>query len=411
MEQKNIKPLPPRPVPPKAPPKPVQGNNNAVKEETIISTNESAGIFNDNIKEEQVVNKELKNQGKQKKEDKKVKKSEVSKKPKNKRKKIIFALCAVATLAVIGAVVGIVLVNNQNNQKLETPNLEVAQLYNRTILKTTEISGAVSYEFEVTSKSGSKTSLTSTSNVIELSSYLNQAGEFSVRVRAFGKGSGATSDFSNIVDIVNYVQLKAPKIFVNNLISSNEVYKTNDNLADDILVWNDVPNAEYYLVRYGADKTEKIQSGNGSSTFNLNTIYKYGAGVYQISVIAVPSEDSYYTNSEPEKVITIEYYDKQSKVTNLDYNSETKNLTFEILIDSNYGNEFDLYITQVGAQATEYKVYLNECETVEEDGILKVTANLSHIVKGDLQEISIITLGDGVYSQNSEPAQLTISTN
>ena len=172
-----------------------------------------------------------------------------------------------------------------------------------------------------------------------------------------------------------------------------------------------MPNAEYYLVRYGADKTEKIQSGNGSSTFNLNTIYKYGAGVYQISVIAVPSEDSYYTNSEPEKVITIEYYDKQSKVTNLDYNSETKNLTFQILIDSNYGNEFDLYITQVGAQATEYKVYLNECETVEEDGILKVTANLSHIVKGDLQEISIITLGDGVYSQNSEPAQLTISTN
>lgn len=351
---------------------------------------------------------------KQPKTPKKQKEPKV-KKPLSKTALIILSVIATVVLALIVVIAGLMLKNIAYNRKLSAPSLTVEQLYNGTVLEVSKIDGAVSYEFEIKKLSDNTIStIKSSSNILELNSYLNQVGEYSVKVRALGRGSGATSDYSETVEFDNYKQLSKPQIFINNLDKQNNtLYKTNSQTNDDTISWNSVANASKYIVRYGVNLSngtiasmEQAQK-QGEVVFDLSKIYKNGPGSYQISVIAVPENNSYYLQSDYEQIITVEYYASMDNVSVAKYNKTTKALSFELLVGSNYGNEFSLsIISQSGT--TEHKIYLDKCNVTENNSMVVVTTSLEQIELPENFEMKLTTIGDGRFSTNSEPASVII---
>lgn len=352
---------------------------------------------------------------KPKKEKPQKDKAPKEKKKRNKKKIVIIILLIVFVLACAGGgAAALVLINKENNKKLSTPVLDVVQLYSGTVLTTNKIEGATKYEFVITDSNGKTTPISSTTNSLELGSYLNQPGNYSAKARVFGKGEGATSDYTETINFKCYVMLETPKVFVNYLDEIANGYKTNSNLEDDTLSWDAVKNAEKYLVRYGADlesgevKSIEVEATANEVKFSLNELYKNGTGLYQISVIAIPNDETYYLKSEAGSVFNVEYYAQQTQVQSASYNRESKTLTFQIFEKGNYGNEFGLYITYASG-IKEHKIYLNQVITTISDGVVTIETNIAQLVSGDILNMTIITLSDGAYSTNSQAKVVTIS--
>lgn len=349
----------------------------------------------------------------------KQKKESLFKRIKNNKRLAIGLVIAFGVIVLGGGITAGVLVNQANNKKLLTPTLSVIQLYNGTILDIEYQAGVTRYEFVITDATGKTNTYTSKESTLEMSHYLNQPGNFSVKARVYGKGSGATSDYCSAISFTNYVQLETPNVFINNLdkILSDGVvqgYKNNTNLADDTISWDSVKNASKYYVRYGVDTTknvvvyeEVIPQSEGTISFPLSKIYEKGTGRYQISVIAIPAENSNYLKSNYEQIYSVEYYAKQSKVENANYNKETKTLTFALPV-ANFGSEYDLFISYA-SETKEHKIYLEQAEVSTSNGVTFVTCSLQQIASGDILSMTIVTLSDGAYSTNSEAAIVNIN--
>lgn len=356
------------------------------------------------------IRKAREQEAKQRKEEKKQ-----NKKPLNKKLLAILIIAiAIVVLALTLFIVLKVNENKRNNTKLETPTVEVAQLgANGTFLVATETKGATKYEFVVTNVSGESKTYTSTEHYLEFGSYLSQAGSYSVKVRVFGKGAGATSDFSEVETFENYVALDAPKVYVNNmdLVSENS-YKTNKNSSDDTLSWDAVPNAVKYYINYSADVTSdtiyyiECEAKVGLNTFDLNNIYIFGAGLYQVSIIAVPEAGGYYTNSEYDKIISIACYSQENAPINVSFDSTSKVLTFDLLNGAYFDGDFELVISYYDYSSVVYcnmEGALISNGTYEEGGEQYTTyrADLTQVLSGSVKKIGVTTLKTNDYSTNS----------
>ncbi len=422
------KPMPPRPVPPKKVEPRAETLNQEVANENLKPTeNMGADI---NFAGTEVLDKPLEEpkRTKAKKENKektsKQEKNVKNKEPKNKktRKKltkkgiVLLVVVIIAILGIGGGVAGMVIVNNANNKKLLTPSISVVQLYNGTVLEVEAEERATKYEFVITDGSNKQNTFTTTTNTIELNQYLSQAGTYSVKARVYGRGSGATSDFSESKSFVNYIALATPNIFINNMDKILEGgvelgYKTNTNKEDDTITWESVKNASKYYVRYGVDgqtnevKYVEVPATTGVVTFSLSNIYTNGTGKYLISVIAVPEggEDCYYLESGYQKLVSIEYYEKQSSPTSVTYNKTTKELQFTLDENGLFGSEFDLFITYIDGTTKEHKIYLDNSIVEKNGGIVTVKCSLEQVASGDISSIAIVTLSDGSYSTDSDP--------
>ena len=384
-----------------------EGKPKAIAKEPELTLNKSK------TSEEKNVNKDIDSQKivSIAQKSKKDKKSAVTGR---KRGKFLLILSLVLVFAASAAAAAYFMIDAANNTKLATPTLNVVQWENGTAVEASEIVGATKYEFEITQQGGTKVTVPSLTNACEFSSLLNQPGKFFVRVRVYGKGPRATSDYSESVELINYVKLSSPKISVAGLDYDDEkgVYKTNNDLTDDKLMWSNVAYtpgavAEKYIVRWGENKTKEINSGASEINWDLSEIYKDGAGAYQITIVAVPSTNSYYLTSNYSEVIKIEYYDKQTPVSNVKYNAETKDFSFDLPLESNYGNKFNLNISHNNGQISDYELLLDECLVTKDDVKLTVVANIAHVVKGFVDRISVVTMGDGIYSENSEPVTVS----
>lgn len=425
MEENKMVPkkMPPKPAPPKV--RPVPPKKEAVVDTEVV---EEPKVEVAEVQEEQEteIKQSVQTQSIEIKKEK-VKKVKTPKQKnisrKSSKKKLIIILVCVIVLAAGGGVAGWFLLGNKgNDNKLQTPTLKVEQLYNGTVLEASKIESAVSYEFELTNLSdNSKENLPLFSkNVVELKSYLSKVGSYSVKVRALGKTTKAHSDYSEPVTFKNYKQLQTPQIDVLNMNVNSEnslLYKTNEDTApegitNDKISWSAVANADYYVVRYGANienetiNTIIVDKQDGMVNFDLNKIYNNGTGSYQISVVAMPAEDSYYLASEYQKIVTVEYYSQRDDIEEADYNKETKILEFRLDSDKMlYGNEFEVYLTYAN-ETKEHKIYLDKCEKVDN---LTYRTSLYQIDNGNVVSIRIKTLGDGRYSTDSNAIDVTIN--
>lgn len=425
------KPMPPRPVPPKKVEQKAETLKPEYNDENVNSALENVAT-KEHIEEKSVEtpseakqkSKNVKNAKEPKIKEKNKKKIAETKEPKQKkaRKKltkkgvILLVVICVALLGIGGGVAGMVIMNNANNKKLLTPSISVVQLYNGTVLEVKAEDRVTRYEFVITDENNNQSTITTTTNTVELSQYLSQAGTYSVKARVYGAGSGATSDFSESKSFVNYVALATPNIFINNMDKILEGgvelgYKTNTNKEDDTITWEAVKNASKYYVRYGVDgqtnqvKYVEVPASAGVVTFSLSSIYANGTGKYLISVIAVPEggDGCYYLESGYQKLVSIEYYEKQSAPTSVTYNKTTKELQFTLDENGLFGDEFDLFITYIDGTTKEHKIYLNISTVENNGGVVTIKCSLQQVASGEIVSIAIVTLSDGAYSTDSDP--------
>ena len=430
---KQIKKAPPRPMPPRpVPPRQVEPKlqmGEEQKNEPIVEENVNVEepIVEENLDEvlqggEPEAFETLEDKAVPEKAEKQTKVKEPKqvkeRKPRKKlsKKAWIVIVAVVLVLGLSGGIAGLVVMNAENNKKLLTPTISVVQLFNGTVLEVEPQEKATKYEFVITDGNNKKSTFTTTTNSIELKQYLSQAGVYSVKARVYGVGGGATSDFSAEKSFVNYITLATPNIFINNMDKILEGgveigYKTNTNKEDDTITWEAIKNAGKYYVRYGVDsqttnvKYLEVEAANGVVTFPLSRIYAEGTGKYLISVVAVPEggDDCYYLESDYQKLISIEYYEKQSAPTFVVYDKQTKELRFTLNANGLYGSAFDLLINYIDGTTKEHKIYLKDANVETSGNVVTVKCNLEQVASGDITSIAIVTLSDGPYSTDSEP--------
>lgn len=346
-------------------------------------------------------------------------KKEKTVKTKNKKgkKKLKLIICGVILLLLLGggAFFGISYYN-KISVKLETPTLKIEKMSNKVILEATEVENAESYEFVVSIDDATPITLKSEKNKKELD--VANYKKIVVKVRCLGKVKKANSDFSIEQTLSNKIKLKMNNVFVDGLTEIKDgqnviSYKTDDNVSDDIISWESVKNASKYYVYYKVDidkdevKKYEVEQTEGKIEFSLIKLYQEnGAGYYNISVVAIPENDEHYEMSDYSEIKIIEYYTKQEKITSAELNKENKILTIytdllfnasKFALSFNYG---------VMSGVIEHQLIVDDLtkEEVIKNGqsALKFTVNISEFLKEDIVNISVIVLGDGKYSTNSD---------
>ena len=347
--------------------------------------------------------------------NKKVKK-EKSKDKKKRNHKKLFIILGVIVLVMLLAAAGVcgILYYKKISVKLATPTLKIDQINETVVLNATENLKAEKYEFVVSQDDGTEFSIVTKSNKKELN--LSNYKKLTVKVRCLGKISKAHSNYSVTKTVYNKVKLKMSTVFVDGLtevIKDDAVvgYKTNNNYQDDYLSWESVKNASKYYVYYKADieKDEvskfEVQQAQGTITFGLSQVYSAGgAGCYNISVVAIPENEEYFEASDYYNVKVIEYFAQQDKVLHAELDN-TNMLT--IYTNNTSATKFALTFNYgVVLGVVEHQIIVEDLnkENAEYLGnpAIKYSVNISEFIKNELQEISIIVLGDGKYSTNSE---------
>lgn len=361
-------------------------------------------VLEENLDEKEKEQEKIKNE-KPKKE--KVKKEKV-KKEKKKRKPLtklqIILICASAfVVLMVGVWLGLYI--KFINTKLETPVYQVYQRNNGTIIDITNVNNATGYEITVNNVDDDSCAVfVSDTNKLELKSYLNKAGKFTIKVRALGKTAKATSDYSEEKNIENHLVIDTPNVFRDG----------------NVISWNPVDKAINYRLYYKAnlddDKIEYIELAQNSSliSYDLTLLNEFGPGYYPVCVQAITNVD-YYLNSNYSNICEYEYYAKLQNPIKPTYNKTTKALTF-LLLDSTY--KPTKYVLSLGVEKdggytlVRYIVLLNELQstqtTYNSAKATKYYASLNELIVGNVENVTFTAISDSKYSYNSDVINVVV---
>lgn len=354
---------------------------------------EEAG--NNNILNEEI--KEQKSKSKPKKEKTPKIKKALSKVD------IIIIVFAIFALALGGTSLTLYIIHI--NTKLETPVYQVYKRNNGTILNIDKVEGAYSYEISISNSENKTAVFQSKNNIVELKSYLNKAGEYSLKIRALGKTQKATSDYSEESQIVNYITLNTPNVFKDG----------------NVISWNPVDKAVEYKVYYKADITLDtvsfitVPQNDTLISFDLEQLNNFGPSYYPVCVQAITSS-AYYLDSDYSNVIDYEYYGKLQNPIQPKLTLSSKILTFTLLNNKYKSTKYKLLITieNSGEYLTmPYVIFLDEVDSFdtshEGQSATKYSVNLTELTTGEIQNATICALSDSKYSTNSDIINITIN--
>lgn len=351
---------------------------------------------------------DLGQQEKHEKPKKEKAKKERVKKEKKKRKPLtklqIILICA-STFVVLMVGVWLGLYIKFINTKLETPVYQVYQRSNGTIIDITNVNNATGYEITLNNVGDDSCAVfVSNTNKLELKSYLNKAGKFTIKVRALGKTAKATSDYSEEKNIENHLVIDTPNIFRDG----------------NVISWNPVDKAINYRLYYKAnlddDKIEYIELAQNSSliSYDLTLLNEFGPGYYPVCVQAITNVD-YYLNSNYSNICEYEYYAKLQNPIKPTYNKTTKALTF-LLLDSIY--KPTKYVLSLGVEKdggytlVRYIVLLNELQstqtTYNSAKATKYYASLNELIVGNVENVTFTAISDSKYSYNSDVINVVV---
>lgn len=350
-------------------------------------------------KQEDFTNKlETKNSQTSSSENKK-EKTKNQKKPLGK-KSIIAIVACVLVLVVAGVLLGLYL--KDINTKLATPQITILQRQSGTIINIEKVSNATSYEIVVLKEEQTIATFTSLNNVVEIKSFLNQAGPFSIKVRALGKTEKANSDFCEQKDIVCMVTLQTPNVFLN----------------DKVISWNPVENATSYKVYYRAsaeaDEVEYIEIEQNTSllTFDLTQLNNFGAGLYPVCVQAI-SNGEYFLNSKISDVINYENIVDLQAPSSAVYNNTNKTLTFVVLNNVAKPATVQVVVRLKGQYSLlNYTIQTADLsfENVLYEGkeAIKFTASFSEIILDEVESLTLTSVKSDNYENNSTTVEASI---
>lgn len=352
-------------------------------------------------KQEEVENNILNEESKEQKSKSKPKKEEVKKSL--SKVAIIIIVFAIFALTLGGTSLTLYIIHI--NTKLETPIYQVCKRNNGTILNIDKVEGAYSYEITITNSENKTAVFQSKNNIVELKSYLNKAGEYSLKIRALGKTQKATSDYSEESQIVNYITLDTPNVFKDG----------------NVISWNPIDKAVEYKVFYKADITLDtvsfitIPQNDILISFDLEQLNNFGPSYYPVSVQAITSS-AYYLDSDYSNIIDYEYYGKLQNPIQPKLTLSSKILTFTLLNNKYKSTKYKLLITieNSGEYLTmTYVIFLNEVDSFdvnyENQSATKYLVNLTELTSGEIQNATICALSDSKYSTDSDIINVTIN--
>lgn len=377
------------------------------QQEQEESLNDESTSNEKNPDGENVVLDENLGEKEQEKKEEKPKKEKV-KKEKKKRKPLtklqIIIVCASAfVLLIVGVWLGLYI--KFVNTKLETPVYQVYQRNTGTIIDITNVNNATGYEITLNNvDDDSYAVFVSDTNKLELKSYLNKAGKFTIKIRALGRTAKATSDYSEEKSIENYLVIDTPNIFRDG----------------DIISWNPIDKAINYRLYYKAnlddDKIEYIELAQNSNliSYDLTLLNGFGPGYYPICVQAI-TDAKYYLNSDYSNICEYENYETLQNPITPTYNKATKSLTF-LLFNNVY--KPTKYILTINVEnngeytLVKHIVLLNELKssdaTYESKKATKYFASLNELIDGDVVNATFTAVSDSKYSYNSDVINVVV---
>lgn len=319
--------------------------------------------------------------------------------------KLIYAgFCALFMLAVCGHILTNYLIDI--NKKLVTPVLEVNTSAIGSTLKIDKNEGAVYYEFVISKTGADDVVLTTEKNVLDVKSYLSQVGEFNVKARYVGKTDNATSEYSNIVNIVNTDKLNVvDKIYLDGLSKVENTYVTDEDLTDDFLSWQGVDNSQKYYISYinlynGKQGDLEVES----TIIALEDIYTLGIGNYSINIMALSEEGSYYLNSDYSSVINVIYSQKELPAFNLDLNGDSLQFSTK---KTSTAKSFNVEISYIDNSFKILELDADKITKVEDGDNINYTADISSETKKQIRSIKIVANASGAYMLNSDEASVS----
>lgn len=377
-----------------------QEQEESVKDEP--TSNEETPDGENVVLEENLGEKEQEKIKEEKPKKEKVKKEKKKRKPLTKLQ--IILICASAfVLLMVGVWLGLYI--KFVNTKLETPVYQVYQRNTGTIIDITNVNNATGYEITLNNvDDDSYAVFVSDTNKLELKSYLNKAGKFTIKIRALGRTAKATSDYSEEKSIENYLVIDTPNIFRDG----------------NIISWNPVDKAINYRLYYKAnlddDKIEYIELAQNSNliSYDLTLLNEFGPGYYPVCVQAI-TDTRYYLNSDYSNICEYENYETLQNPITPTYNKATKTLTF-LLFNNVY--KPTKYILTINVEnngeytLVKHIVLLNELKssdaTYESKKATKYFASLNELIDGDVVNATFTAVSDSKYSYNSDVINVVV---
>lgn len=419
----SVKKAPKRPTPP---PSPVE---KALKEESKIEQAEIQPSVTQEVEplqqevEQQEQSKEQaqpkeKNASNSTKQNKKSTRAEKAKQktpkkqtaPKQKKErekihigKVGIILIVVGALVVALGATGLGFYLKHINTKLETPTFQVYQRQTGTIIQISEVKNAYGYEVSVLQGGAMGGTFKITDNVIELKSYLNAPGVFTLKVRALGKTDNATSDYSDEQTLTNIIQLDAPRVYRD----------------ENVLSWNPISHASGYRVYYRANISSgevdyvELSQELSTLTFDLTSLNVNGPALYPVCVQAIAPSEGYYVNSNYSDSFKYEYYAQSQTPFNATYNNDTKLLKFSVYANTYYSNKYSVAFTlQNSFNLVKHEIFADDATKMTSvylgKQVIEFTVDFTEIVNENVINATITTLADNEYALGCGAVEITV---
>lgn len=314
---------------------------------------------------------------------------------KNKQKKVklyIILGSALLGLILITVLTLIIIIKVRENTPLEMSTdavVEVVAFNNQYFLEVEEDEQAYYYIFEI-SHDDEPFLIFSKTNQIDVSQYFQQKTTFTIRYYIQKESSLSRSDASQSIEYVAKEQLTTPVIRLNE--------ETNK------IEWNYVLNAGSYMFYYANGSevstyefTPPVDDEDNIGSYMPSLEY----GIYDISIVAKPTNETYYNASEQSNILEVSNYDVCEQVLSASYSLSEQKVYFDASNLSSEDNQN--YAIHIGNQILYFSPIV-----IQDNYVINVQEYGFEITLGI--QVSVVTLGDGEYVLNS-PAKICTPAN
>lgn len=401
-----VKKTPARPTPPPSPVK------ETVEESTLVVTNEpkleEVTESTQEIQKEQKMVKAKKEKASKspKLPEEKIKREKTPKEKKERKKVhigkigIIIIIASVLLVALLATGMGLYI--KHINTKLATPTFVINQSQISTIIEIDKVDDAYGYEVYVSQGGAEGNTFKISTNVVELKSYLNAPGVFTLKVRALGKTDNATSDYSGEQTITNFATIDTPMVFRD----------------ENILSWNPISHASGYRVYYRANLSSgevdfvELSQGISTLTFDLTSLNENGPALYPVCVQAIAPSEGYYLSSGYSDTFNYEYYAQAQEPFNATYDNASKILKFRVYANSYYSNKYSVALTTQNFNLVTHDIFVDDVSKTMDvylgKQIIEFTVDFTEIVNENVINATITTLPDSEYSIGCDAIEITV---
>ncbi|MEG1752179.1 MAG: hypothetical protein RR140_03395 [Clostridia bacterium] len=301
---------------------------------------------------------------------------------KNKKFKINkVALSICIAFALSATLFSVIFVLVKNNARLDMPtNLDVVSISDKVFISVDQNANAEKYVFGV--KRGEEPEVLYESDVHILNSdaitaFMSTGEIVKVRAQYKGKTRNANSSFTEAITFKKEFDLKAPKLFYDDVSQK--------------FSWAPVEHALSYRIYYSSNQyfTYFPVSDAKNISYNSSPIRNLGAGSYNVFVVAVGKNEN---TSGLSNIINIVHQNVLDAPTSILWNNSEKSLSFNVLLNT---GTYEIKITL----KTDEIIILTH--TTQDSGNAHIAYLAPVLHNTNIQKIEVRAVGRNIYETSS----------